>query len=120
MLASTHPELRAIATRLLGVLESYQLSVATLVARPRDMALYSDSSEQFDRGRMYASALPRVQVVWIELLICRYELLTVLWSEQLVARRRIQELHQRHEAALAAVRQAVEQHYLRQPPGAQH
>lgn len=121
MLASTHHELRAIATQLLDVLEAYQASVAALVSSRRDMALYTDSSEQFDRGRMYAAVLPRVQVVWIELLICRYELMTTLWSDKLVPRRRIQELHDRHEVALAAVRHAAEQHYLHPAtPGAQH
>ncbi|HYF21025.1 MAG TPA: hypothetical protein VEA40_24375 [Ramlibacter sp.] len=112
MLASTRQELQAIATQLLDVLADYQRTVGGLVASRRDMGLYTESSEQFDRGRLYAAALPRVQVVWIELLICRYELMTTLWSDKLVPRKRILELHERHEAALESVRRAVTLHYL--------
>src|SRR4051812_39884044 len=69
-----------IASQLAAELADYELGLAELLEDRWDPELYRTLSDQFDRMQMYASALPRLSLVWTELLISRVELTHALWS----------------------------------------
>jgi hypothetical protein len=102
-------ELSAIAVRLLSALDAYEQAADALVEN-WDELLYSDCSELFDEVRMYASTLPKIQVVYIELLICRFELMEALWRERQHPRE-IGGRGAQHGRALTELRRACERHY---------
>ncbi|TFZ00781.1 hypothetical protein EZ313_20260 [Ramlibacter henchirensis] len=102
-------ELSAIAAQLLSALDAYEQAADALVENWNDL-LYSDCSELFDEARMYASTLPKIQALYIELLICRFELMEALWRERQHPEE-IAEQSAKHKRALAELRQACWRHY---------
>jgi len=73
-----------------------------LKSRPK---LAQSLGEQFDRMRMYVTALPALSVIWVELLISRFEITQALWSSRTGGpTNRLVHLHEYHVAILREVR----------------
>ena len=68
--------------QLVAEIEAYELDVDRMVAPDRDPELYQRVGHHMDQMRMYAAAVPRLSVAWVELLIRHFELTHALWRLQ--------------------------------------
>jgi hypothetical protein len=80
MSAADHQTREAIALQLIEALEQYEADVRLLCGSWLDMEHYQSVSQQVDDLRLYASALPRISVQWVAVLISHAELIHSLWK----------------------------------------
>jgi hypothetical protein len=108
MSASEAPALDAIAFQLAAALEKYDLDVNRMVDTWLDMERYRVVSEEIDRIRLYSSALPSLNVHWVELLIAHAELVHSLWRlrfrEEEADREKLQQVRERHSRCIESLR----------------
>ena len=100
MSASHAPAADTIAFQLAAALDSYEEDVAAMMGPRLDMDLYRQVSEEVDRIRLHAEALPSLNAHWVELLIAHTELVHCLWRN-----------HYGHETALPGAVEAVRAHH---------
>lgn len=94
--------LTAVALQLHGALDAYRKAAGQMVPAGRlDLALYQQLGELMDRMRLYATALPRLSLPWVELLIRHFEFTQGLWNAQR-GELAPQELQALHAGTLAA------------------
>lgn len=98
----------AVAFQLLAALDRYDRDVERMVDTWLDMDLYRSVSDQIEQIRMYSTALPRLSVSWVELLIAHAELVHSLWRlrfrEDAAEQSRLNEVRARHEACVATLK----------------
>lgn len=108
MSAAESHALDAVALQLVSALDRYGQDTAALIAHWPDLERYRGVSDQVETIRMYSSALPPVQVQWVELLIAHAELVHVLWRGQYGgepgAGEQLAAVRDRHADCLAALR----------------
>jgi hypothetical protein len=108
MSAPQSQALTAIASQLVGALETYDADVARMVEAWPDPDNYRAVSDQIERIRMYSSALSEARVQWVELLISHAELVHVLWRGQYGhepdARDQVDAVRERHQDCVVALR----------------
>ena len=92
----------ATASQLAAALEAYENDMDRLIAPVLDPDLYQKVSQRMDEMRLYALALPRVSVAWVEVLIRHFELTHGAWRLQ-QGGCRWEELVELREAQRAAV-----------------
>ena len=80
MLPSHANELAAAAAAAVRRLDDYEAAIGQLLQNPADERLYARSAEEFDAIRGLTAALPGLRVLWIEVLISRFELLEAFWK----------------------------------------
>ena len=107
---SAHPTdaIDAISLELVSALERYAEDTAQMIANWPDLDRYRDVSEQIERIRMYASALPTARVQWVKLLISHSELVHLMWRAQYgqggVTMEQVLDVRIHHTDAIAALR----------------
>jgi len=116
MSASQLPALTAVAFQLVDRLDTYERDVASMIAARNDMELYQQVARHMDSMRMYASALPMVSVVWVELVIRHFELAHGMWRLQLgrITMAEMGTLHEVHRGCVGNMRRRCQQLILSQ------
>lgn len=107
---------QVIAEQLVDTLAAYRAGMDALVVGCCDPMHWEQLGEQFDDMRKLATALPRVQITWVELLISRFELTEALWHGRHPGQVtvRLVELHERHRALADELSRKCLQYYARQ------
>jgi len=68
------------AKKLVAALLPYEKCVKSLTFGGWNSTHYSESWTLFDQLQLHAANLPEVRVLWVDVLISRYEFLQVLWT----------------------------------------
>ena len=80
MFPSHANEISAAVAAAVQRLDHYEAAVGQVLQNPDDEVLYSRSAEEFDAIRALTAAMPGLRVLWIEVLISRFELLEELFQ----------------------------------------
>ena len=96
----------AIAFQLAAALDAYEQDLDRLVACRDDLELYQQVSQQMDQMRMYAAALPKLSVPWVEVLVGHFELTHCMWRLQggEACLDQLRALHGRHRQSVEDLR----------------
>lgn len=104
MTAGQAQALDAIAFRLLGALERYELAVDDMLASWPDMEAYGMDSVNLDEVRLYSASLPRTSVAFLALLIARAELFQCLFMPGRPDPASVADCTREHAVAVAGLR----------------
>lgn len=105
MLPSHQAEQSASAFQLAAALEPYESSVDQLVASGYDPELHASITRQIEQMRVHAGALPEFSVVWVALLISRFELTHALWkADRAAADPAVLAAYGEHKESIAGLR----------------
>lgn len=106
MFPSHAPEQQVLAQELLRSLDAYESELQVLASGRWDADLFARIGDRFDSMRHLVSALPGLQVTWVEMLISRFELSEALWEYREAQRKngRVLGLLARHQTVIAEMR----------------
>ncbi|MBC5765326.1 hypothetical protein [Ramlibacter albus] len=82
MSASQASALTAIAFQLAAALEAYEAELDRMTGVHIDPELYQLVAQCMDDMRMFAASLPKLSVLWVELMIRHFEYTHGLWRGQ--------------------------------------
>ncbi|TWO71613.1 hypothetical protein FN976_09570 [Caenimonas sedimenti] len=81
MSSTQHEAFPAIAVQFSAALAAYEGDVRRIVSPQIDPELYHQIGLRMDEMRMYASSLPTVSVLWVDVMIRHFELMHGMWQQ---------------------------------------